>query len=79
MTEIKTITASSAVKDDVYALLCMMHAMALRDKSGEWVIKSTATYNTDDYFMTTVTNGIVDFIAESSEGDHTYTMKATED
>ena len=79
MAEIKTITASSAVKDDVYTLLCMMHQMALRDKSGEWSIKSTATYNTDDYFMTTVTNGIVDLIAESSEGDHTYTMKEAEE
>ena len=82
--KIKTITADSDNKTEAYTLLVMLHTMALRacpgnvnHKKDEWQIKSTATYS--DYFMTTVTNNIIDLIAVTRNGHHTYTMQQCEE
>jgi hypothetical protein len=77
--QIETITADSDNKTEAYTLLVMLHTMAVQSTAGvgEWAIKSTATY--PDYVMTTVTNGIVDLIAVTVDGHHTYTMQQCEE
>ena len=76
---IETITADSTNKTEAYRLLCIVHSMALRSITGgsEWAIKSTATC--PEYVSTTVTNGIVDVIAVTSNERHTYTMRQCEE
>ncbi len=77
--KIETITANSNNKTESYRLLVMVHTMALRAAklNVEWCVRSTATY--PDYVMTTMTNGIVDIIAVTEDGFHTYTMKQCEE
>lgn len=77
--KIETITADSTNKTEAYRLLVMVHTMAIQSIAGgsDWAIKSTATY--PDYVSTTVTNGIVDVIAVTVNGRHTYIMRQCEE
>ena len=75
---IETITANSNDKTEAYRLLVMLHTMAVRQAgNGEWSIRATATY--PDYVLTSVTNDIVDIIAVTVDGFHTYTMQQCEE
>ena len=78
--KIAPICASSESKDEVYRLLCLVHAMAgslAIAKSGEWELKATCTMP-PEYVLTVWTNGIVDVKAETRHGVHEYSMYAVE-
>lgn len=75
---IEPIYADSSNKNEVYRLLNAMHVMAGQmacAKVGGWGIKSTCTLP-PEYVMTTWTNGVVDLIAETRNGEHEYSMVA---